>query len=79
MFTKITVIILAIAIVVQSYCIRIMFDMITEIKEGYKLVDERLSEVNHISMVNLEGMKENNSEITKLNITVDEIIRRLGI
>ena len=47
MFTKITLIILAIAIVMQSYCIRVLIDMMDEIQEGYKLIDGRISDINH--------------------------------
>lgn len=52
MFTKITLIILAIAIVAQSYCIRVLMEMIDETQEGYKLIDERTKELNNIAVSN---------------------------
>ena len=52
MFTKITLIILGIAIVAQSYCIRVLMEMIDETQEGYKLIDERTKELNNIAVSN---------------------------
>lgn len=72
MFTKITVIILVIALVMQSYCIRVLMDMMDEIQEGYKLIDGRISEINDRSYSNSIQIKRNADSI-------NVILRRLGL
>ena len=66
MLTKITILLLVIALLIQSYCIRIMFDMIVELKEGYNLIDGRISEINDRSQANAVRCNNNAKSIDYL-------------
>ena len=72
MLTKITVFVLTIAIIVQSYCIRVLMEMMEEMQEGYKLIDGRISEINHRSY-------SNSIQIERNADAINVILRRMGL